>query len=148
MVWSGRDEAGALGDGDQRADVVEEVDEEEDEDDLESAHVERAADVEVEGGGADGGRRSRVHAAASAPGGRRCRAAVVPSTPMSMEARMRKACRTAMSRMPKRASRVAGACRLPRVTVVAGLGTMMPALRRPMKAMKRPMPPATAAWSW
>ena len=31
--------------------------------------------------------------------------------------------------------------------MVAGLGTMMPALRRPMKAMKRPMPPATAAWS-
>ena len=43
---------------------------------------------------------------------------------------------------------VAGAWRLPRVTVVAALGTMMPALRNPMKAMKRPMPPPTAAWSW
>jgi hypothetical protein len=31
---------------------------------------------------------------------------------------------------------------------VAELGTMMPELRRPMKAMKRPMPPATAEWSW
>ena len=53
-----------------------------------------------------------------------------------------------MRRMPKRASAVAGAWRLPRVTVVAAEGTTMPELRRPMKAMKRPMPPATAAWSW
>ena len=53
MVWSGGDEAGALGDGDEGADVVEEIDEEEDEDDLEDADVERAGDVEVEGGGFD-----------------------------------------------------------------------------------------------
>ena len=52
----GGDEAGALGDGDQGADVVEEIDEEEDEDDLEGVDVEGAADVEVEGGGADGER--------------------------------------------------------------------------------------------
>ncbi len=51
----GGDEAGALGDGDQGADVVEEVDEEEDEDDLEGTNVEGAEDVEVEGGGFDGG---------------------------------------------------------------------------------------------
>lgn len=49
----GRDEAGALGDCDERADVVEEVDEEKDEDDLEGTDVERAEDVEVEGCCAD-----------------------------------------------------------------------------------------------
>ena len=70
---------------------------------------------------------------------------MVPSTPISIAARTRKACSTAMSTMPKIASRVAGACRLPSVTVVAGLGTMMPALRSPMNAINRPMPPATAA---
>ena len=69
-------------------------------------------------------------------------------TPMSMEARTRRTCRIAMRRRPKMARAVDGAWRLPRVTVVAGLGTMMPALRNPMKAMKRPMPPPTAAWSW
>ena len=50
----GGDEAGALGDGDEGADVVEEVDEEEDEDDLEDADAEGAWDVEVKGGGFDG----------------------------------------------------------------------------------------------
>ena len=48
------DEAGALRDGDQGADVVEEVDEQEDEDDLQRVQAEGAADVEVEGGCADG----------------------------------------------------------------------------------------------
>ena len=48
------DEPGALGDADQGADVVEEVDKEEDEDDFERVHAERAADVEMEGGVADG----------------------------------------------------------------------------------------------
>ena len=52
-----------------------------------------------------------------------------------------------MSKRPKMARAVSGARTLPRVTVVAALGTMMPALRKPMKAMKRPMPPPTAAWS-
>ena len=51
----GGDEAGALGDGDEGADVVEEIDEEEDEDDFECADVKCAGDVEVEGGGFDGG---------------------------------------------------------------------------------------------
>ncbi len=55
MEWSGGHEVGAFGDGDEGADVVEEVDEEEDEDDLEGAVVEGAADVEMEGGVADGG---------------------------------------------------------------------------------------------
>jgi len=52
-----------------------------------------------------------------------------------------------MRRMPKMASWVVCAWRSPRATVVALLWTMMPELTRPMKAMKRPMPPATAAWS-
>ena len=51
----GRDEAGALGDGHEGADVIEEIDEEKDEDDLESADVERAEDVEVECRGFDCG---------------------------------------------------------------------------------------------
>ena len=41
------DEPGALGDRDQRADVVKEIDEEEDEDDLQRIHLQRAANVEV-----------------------------------------------------------------------------------------------------
>ena len=44
---------GLLADGDQRADVVEEVDEEEDEDDLEEADVQGGGDVEFEGGGGE-----------------------------------------------------------------------------------------------
>ena len=55
MVWSGEMRSGALSDGDEGADVVEEIDEEEDEDDLEGANVESAANIEVEGGGSDGG---------------------------------------------------------------------------------------------
>ena len=51
----GGDEVGALGDRDEGADVVEEVDEEEDEDDLEGSDVEGSTDVELEGGGGDGG---------------------------------------------------------------------------------------------
>ena len=50
----GGDEVGAFGYGDEGADVVEEVDEEEDEDDLEEVQAEGSADVEVEGGLADG----------------------------------------------------------------------------------------------
>ena len=52
MVFA--DEPCALGHSDERADIVKEVDEEEDEDDLERVHAERAAQVEVEGRGADG----------------------------------------------------------------------------------------------
>ena len=59
MEWSACDEAGALGDGDEGAEVVKEIDEEEDEDDFEQALVERAADVELEGGASE-----RVQAAA------------------------------------------------------------------------------------
>src|SRR3984957_4837616 len=44
----GRDEAGALGDGHQRAEVVKEVDEKEDEDDFEQAFVDGPFDVELE----------------------------------------------------------------------------------------------------
>ena len=51
----GRDEAGALGDGDEGSDVVEEIDEEEDEDDFEGVDAEGAAEVEMEGGGAEVG---------------------------------------------------------------------------------------------
>ena len=46
----GGDEARALGDGNQRAEVVEEVDEAEDEDDLEQTNMDRRADVELEHG--------------------------------------------------------------------------------------------------
>lgn len=51
----GRHKFGALGDGDEGADIVEEVDEEEDEDDFERAVVDGSADVEMEGGSTDGG---------------------------------------------------------------------------------------------
>ena len=50
----GGDEAGALGDGDEGAEVVEEIDEEEDEDDFEQTLAESAADVEFEGGVGEG----------------------------------------------------------------------------------------------
>ena len=51
----GRDETGTLGDGDEGAYVVKQVDEEEDKDDLEGADVKGSAEIEVKGGGADGG---------------------------------------------------------------------------------------------
>ena len=49
------DQAGALGDGDEGADVVEEINEEEDEDDFEEADVQGGTDIEMESGGFDGG---------------------------------------------------------------------------------------------
>src|ERR1700677_2200023 len=49
----GRDETGALGNGDQGAKVIEQVDEKEDEDDFEQALVDGAANVELEGGGGE-----------------------------------------------------------------------------------------------
>jgi len=48
---------------------------------------------------------------------------------------------------PKIASSVFLSRRLPSVTSVAGLATMIPELRNPMVAMNRPMPAATAAYS-
>ena len=51
----GGDESGALSDRDEGADVVKEIDEEEDEDDLEGANVESAANIELKGCGSDGG---------------------------------------------------------------------------------------------
>src|SRR5215471_15392926 len=67
--------------------------------------------------------------------------------PMSMAARTRQASSTPMSSRPNSASAVLGALRLPSVTVVAGLGAMMPELRKPMNAMNRPTPAATAAYN-
>ena len=46
----GSNEPGAFGDGDQGAQVVEQVDEEEDEDDFEQALAEGPRDIEMEGG--------------------------------------------------------------------------------------------------
>ena len=51
----GCDEAGALGNGDECADVVEEIYEEEYEDNFEGADAERGGDVEVKGCGFDCG---------------------------------------------------------------------------------------------
>jgi hypothetical protein len=50
----GGDEAGALGNGDKCAEVVEEIHEEENEDDLEEAFTDGAADVELKGGRCQG----------------------------------------------------------------------------------------------
>ena len=50
----GCDEAGAFGDGDEGAEVVKEVDEEEDENDFKQAFVESAGDIELESGCGEG----------------------------------------------------------------------------------------------
>ena len=50
MEWSAADEAGALGDRDQGAQVVEQIDKEEDEDDFEQSLGESAANVELKCG--------------------------------------------------------------------------------------------------
>ncbi len=71
--------------------------------------------------------------------------AVVASTPMRMEPRTFLTSRATMRMRPKRASAVVGLRMLPRPTRVSGSPTTRPALRKPMKAMKRPMPLATAA---
>lgn len=54
------DEVGALGDRDEGADVVEQVDEEEYEDDFKRAMTERAVDIKVEGRRRDGGEVIRL----------------------------------------------------------------------------------------
>ena len=70
---------------------------------------------------------------------------MVARMPISMAARTRQASSAAISSSPKSASAVLLSVRLPRVTVVAGCGTMIPELRKPMKAMNSPTPAATAA---
>ena len=67
--------------------------------------------------------------------------------PINMAARTRQASSAAISSKPKIASAVFLSLRCPRVTVVAALGTTIPELRRPIKAMKSPTPAATAACS-
>ena len=67
--------------------------------------------------------------------------------PISIAARTRHASSTAISSSPKMASAVLLSCRLPSVTVVAALGTMIPELRKPSRAMNSPTPAATAAYS-
>ena len=67
--------------------------------------------------------------------------------PISMAARTRHAMSAPISNRPKSASAVLLSLRLPSVTVVAALGTMMPELRNPISAMKSPTPAATAEYS-
>ena len=57
----------------------------------------------------------------------------------------RQACSAPISTRPISDTAAVGAVRSPKPTEVAGLATMTPASFRPMKAMNRPMPPATAA---
>ena len=71
----------------------------------------------------------------------------VARMPIRMAARTRQASRAAIRIKPKIASAVFGSRRFPSATAVAGLVTMMPELRRPMNAMNKPTPAATAAYS-
>ncbi len=59
--------------------------------------------------------------------------------------RLNRAINAAVRSKPKRASTVFGSAKGPRATRVASFFTTMPAFFNPMKAMKRPMPTATAA---
>ncbi len=61
-----------------------------------------------------------------------------------MAPRTFQACIAAMMTRPASASSAVGLERSPRVTIVAGSALTMPAFCSPMKAMKRPMPAATA----
>ena len=72
---------------------------------------------------------------------------MVARIPISIAARTRHADSAAIKIKPNIASSVFLSRRLPSVTIVAGLGTTMPALRSPIIAMNRPIPAATAAYS-
>jgi len=71
-------------------------------------------------------------------------ARVMATMPMRMALPMRRAIRMAMRIRPRAARRTWGSETLPMLTKVAGLATMIFALRIPMKAMNRPMPAAVA----
>ena len=121
----------------QRADVVEQIDEQEHEDDLQEADAQRRAAMSSFPAVAARSPSCRT----AAPIWRRRSAGptiVVARMPISMAARTRHASSAAISSSPKIASAVLLSRRLPSVTMVAGLGTMMPELRKPMKRDEQP----------
>jgi hypothetical protein len=67
--------------------------------------------------------------------------------PIKRAARTFLTSRATIRMRPTSASTVVGLRMLPRPTSVLGSATTRPALRKPMRAMKRPMPLATAAYS-
>ena len=73
-------------------------------------------------------------------------ATAVPKIPASTAIRTPYASNPAVSSKPNSASTVFGSRRFPSVTMVAGLATIIPALRNPISAMNSPMPLATAAY--
>ena len=72
-------------------------------------------------------------------------ASVVARMPISIAARTPHAASPQTTISPNSASSVFLSFNLPSVTNVAGLGTIIPALRSPIMAMNKPMPAATAA---
>ena len=71
-------------------------------------------------------------------------APAVSRMPSSIAPLTFQACRAPITSRPARDRAADGVARLPSPTDVAGLETMTPASFSPMKAMKSPMPPATA----
>ena len=133
-----------LADRHQGADVVEQIDEQEDENNLHEADAQRARDIQLAGGSgqiaqAVGLRRPFGDA------GEQSRRCVVARMPISMAARTRQASSAAISSSPKSASAVLLSVQIAQGHRGGGMGTMMPELRKPMKAMKSPTPAATAA---
>ncbi len=70
---------------------------------------------------------------------------VVARIPISIAARTPHAAKPQTTMSPNSANSVFLSFNLPSVTKVAGLGTIIPALRSPIMAMNKPMPAATAA---
>ena len=139
------EQPGLLAHRHQRADVVEQVDEQKDEDDLDEADAAASRAISSLNGG--GGQIAPGCRAAASISRRRVSrpTTVVARMPISIAARTRHASSAAISSSPKSASAVLLSRRLPSVTVVAGCGTMIPELRNPMNAMNSPTPAATAA---
>ena len=115
------EQVGLLAHRHQGADIVEQVDEQEDEHDLDEADAQRAGDIQLAPrwpSDRPDGSVCGVHFATPVASP----TAVVARIPISMAARTRQASSAAVSSSPKSASAVLGSVRLPSVTVVAGFG--------------------------
>ena len=128
----------------QRADVIEQIDKQEHEDDLEEAEPQRRSDIQLASGRARVGQAVACGCQSTRPAAQPD--SVVASMPISMAAahapRQQGGDATAGRRGPARCWDRADC---PGSRSSRRLGTMMPELRKPMSAMNRPTPAATAA---
>ncbi len=118
-------------DADQRAGIVEQIDEQKDENNRGDPDIERAVQIERQKG------RREARGRIDDPGKRRN---PVPSMAMMMAPGTVRRSSATMTINPAAASRVAGLFRSPRVTRVSGLAAMIPASFSAMMPRNSPIP--------